>query len=80
MGRCLIQLGYLRCSGDGTGGPCSTMSCVADVGIETDSGSTTSGVTGVDGVTSGVEGTSKEIPEGGGITFSASSFGYLGCS
>ena len=56
------------------------MSCVADDGIETDSGSTTSGVTGVDGVTSGVEGTSKEIPEGGGITFSASSFGYLGRS
>ena len=43
------------------------MSCVADDGIKTDSGLTSSGVTGLDGVTSGGEGTSKEIPEGGGI-------------
>ena len=56
------------------------MSCAAEGGIETDSGSTSSGVTGVDGVTSGDEGTSKEIPEGGGITASASSFGYRGRS
>lgn len=51
------------------------VSFVADGSIVADSGSSTSGVPGVDGVSSRAEGTTKGITEGQGIMSSASSLG-----